>query len=64
MWGEQKKSDDLQYVGMIGEGVEVFADTGDIDVTFAASSATWMIHAGGSSGTSLSFQEIHFIKGD
>jgi hypothetical protein len=26
--------DDLQYVGMIGEGVEVFADTGDIDVTF------------------------------
>ena len=34
MWGEQKKSDDLQYVGMIGEGLEVFADTGDIDVTF------------------------------
>ena len=26
--------DDLQYVGMIGEGVEVFAGTGDIDVTF------------------------------
>lgn len=26
--------DDLQYVGMIEEGVEVFTDTGDIDVTF------------------------------
>jgi hypothetical protein len=26
--------DDLQYVGMIEEGVDVFADTGDIDVTF------------------------------
>ena len=23
-----------EYVGMIGEGLEVFADTGDIDVTF------------------------------
>ena len=26
--------DDLQYVGMIEEGVEIFAGTGDADVTF------------------------------
>lgn len=29
-----EKIDDLQYVGTIEEGVKIFADTGDVDVTF------------------------------